>query len=428
MQTDMKKKRFITEFILACFAWFFVVIALLVVARAYSRETLYADEAYLAKHSGDGTEVATSSGKAAGTEDDVDPDSGVSGENTVKKTAKNEEPKAQDTAADGQSDTGVAVSENGAEDIETVPAVSYRIEGDNVPAPDPDKFVKLSLADADKMKDVIAEARASGLLGEDEKVIFSPDVEFVSWGDIRYYLDDSIFVVVWKEMKNGRYMTYGEIKVRDASQFRRKLADDTYGSPTQYFCTQLDEQVNSVVTMNADFYAFRNLGITVYDGEVHRFETSLDVLFIDENGDFIYYDRNTDTTKEDIEKFVKDNGVQFSLAFGPVMVRDHKLVDISSYPIGQNEARYSRTCFCQVDRLHYLFANIGYFSKENTGGTSEELSQWVWEKGVKEAYMMDGGQTSEIIFNGEIFNLLSYGNERTVSDMIYFATAVEPEG
>ncbi|MCR4946638.1 MAG: hypothetical protein K5929_06845, partial [Lachnospiraceae bacterium] len=132
----MKKKRFITEFILACFAWFFVVIALLVVARAYSRETIYADETYFTKHS-NGTEVAASSGKAAGAEDD--PDSSVSGENTVKETAKNEGPKAQDTAADGQSDTGVAVSENGAEDIETVPAVSYRIEGDNVPAPDPDK-------------------------------------------------------------------------------------------------------------------------------------------------------------------------------------------------------------------------------------------------------------------------------------------------
>ncbi len=39
--------------------------------------------------------------------------------------------------------------------------------------------------------------------------------------------------------------------------------------------------------------------------------------------------------------------------------------------------------------------------------------------------MMAGGQTSEIIFNGDIFNLLSYGNERTVSDMVYFATAVD---
>ncbi len=411
----MKKKRFITGVILGALAWVSVVAALLVVVRAYSRNSLYLDEAYIA---------AANTDENGGKDKDITKDQ-VEKKDTDQVTGTDpSDVKETDTGTGsaGSSDETDSVSDNA---VEEAKGPVYRIEGDNVPKPDQDKFVKLSNADAGKVMDVIADAREKGLLSEDEKVIFSPDVEFVSWGDVRYYYDDSIFAVVWKEMKDGRYMTYGEIKVRDKSQFRRKLADDTYGSPTQYFCTQLDEQVNSVVTMNADFYAFRNLGITVYDGEVHRFDKSLDVLFIDKNGDFIYYDRDTDTTKEDIEKFVKDNGVDFSLAFGPVMVRDHELLDISNYPIGQNNERYSRTCLCQVDTLHYLFANIGYFSKQNTGGTSSELAQWVWEKGVKEAYMMDGGQTSEIIFNGDIFNLLSYGNERTVSDMVYFATAVD---
>ena len=423
----MKKKRFITGLVLGCLAWISVVAALLVVVKAYSGDSLYLDEEYVARL--DETRAADdqTSGKAGNKDKDNEKDTdsgdktddahgsgnGGSGSGT---SVTNNSVGGSDEKPDGETADNTA---------ETVPEVSYRIDGDNVPKPDPGKFVKISNSDAGKVMDVIKEARENGLFSEDEKVVFSPDVEFVSWGDIRYYYDDSIFAVVWKEMKDGRYMTYGEIKVRDASQFRRKLADDTYGSPTQYFCTQLDEQVNSVVTMNADFYAFRNLGITVYDGEIHRFDKSLDVLFIDRNGDFIYYDRDTDVTKEEVEKFVKDNGVEFSLAFGPVMVKDYELMDISNYPIGQNNERYSRTCLCQVDKLHYLFANIGYFSKSNTGGTSGELAQWVWEKGVKEAYMMDGGQTSEIIFNGEIFNLLSYGNERTVSDMIYFATAVD---
>ena len=48
-----------------------------------------------------------------------------------------------------------------------------------------------------------------------------------------------------------------------------------------------------------------------------------------------------------------------------------------------------------------------------------------YDKGVKEAYLMDGGQTAEIIFNNDIRNNISYGSERAVSDIIYFATAVQ---
>lgn len=43
------------------------------------------------------------------------------------------------------------------------------------------------------------------------------------------------------------------------------------------------------------------------------------------------------------------------------------------------------------------------------------------------AYCLDGGQTSEILFLGEPFNHIDNvngGGERAVSDIIYFASAI----
>lgn len=299
----------------------------------------------------------------------------------------------------------------------------YQI-GNTVPKPNPANFVTLPYSEAYKVYDVIEKARNCGLLAKDEQVIFSTEVNFLEKGYIHYYFDETILVIMWKELINGNYMSFSEIKVGDVSQFRRKIADDTYGSSGQYYCSQLNSQVNSVVCMNADFYTFRNLGITVYNGEVHRVNGSLDTLFIDGNGDFKYYERGEELSKESIQKFVDDNNVNFSLSFGPVMIKDHQKLDVTRYPIGENNEPYARTCFCQVDTLHYLYANSGYLSSGISGCTATDLTNFVYDKGVKEAYMLDGGQTSEIIFNGEIFNFLKYGNERTVSDMMYFATAL----
>ena len=52
------------------------------------------------------------------------------------------------------------------------------------------------------------------------------------------------------------------------------------------------------------------------------------------------------------------------------------------------------------------------------------FAQYMHEKGVVNAYNLDGGQTGEIVINNEIINHIDFGEERTVSDMMFFATAM----
>ena len=40
------------------------------------------------------------------------------------------------------------------------------------------------------------------------------------------------------------------------------------------------------------------------------------------------------------------------------------------------------------------------------------------------AYCLDGGQTGEMVFRGRPYNHIDFGWERTVSDNIYFASAI----
>ena len=280
---------------------------------------------------------------------------------------------------------------------------------------------------------IIEQARESGLL-EGQNVIFSPDVDFYHDTKVLYYYDETLLVICWKEKIDGRVCSCVEVKVGDASQLRRKICEDTYGSSKLDYATALAAQVNAVTAMNADYYAARDLGITVYDSELYRFDEGLygllrkynatDTLLIDGNGDFSYFRRGTETTRVEMERFLKENDIRFSIAFGPILVDNGTALNIDSYPIGEVNLEYSRAGIAQVDSLHYFYMAVSH-SREGTPRCNiNEFAQYMAGKGVKTAYCLDGGQTGEIVFNGNVFNYIDFGAERTVSDIIYFATAL----
>ena len=142
------------------------------------------------------------------------------------------------------------------------------------PAPNPACFGTISIEEPEKVLEIIQQARDYGLLGEDETVAFDPNVTFYYDEQIEYYLDETILVICWKEVIDGNTCSFVEIKVADASQFRRKFADDTFASASQYYSTEMHKSTNAVVTLNADFYQNRDFGVVVYNRKLYRFPTS----------------------------------------------------------------------------------------------------------------------------------------------------------
>ena len=331
----------------------------------------------------------------------------------------------------------------------------FRIPEESLVAPSPlvSGFGRISTDNAQEVLNVIQQARSSGLLGEDESVVFSPDVQFNTgsyYQDIQYYLDDTLLVVCWKEIIDGNTCTFCEVKMQDGSQLRRKLAGDMFGSDMLEYTTSMHKATNAVVSMNADFYRFRDMGIIVYNRQLYRFNEGeylmrygqmlkkyncIDTMFVTSSGDFLFHHLYEESTPEEMQQFIADNDIVFSIAFGPVLVENGELntsyFDEEWYPIGEINTGYSRAGIGQVDRLHYLYMSLNHSDEKAARWHTKEFAQHFYEKGVVNAYSLDGGQTSEIVFQGdEAYNHVDHVNgtsSRQVSDMIYFASAVNGE-
>ena len=338
-------------------------------------------------------------------------------------------------------DTGLNNAKaNALSDIAYIPK-HYTIPESETVAPKPQEvnFGSVTPDNAANVMDVIQLARNSGLL-EGQAVIFSPDLNFEPNTNIQYYYDETILTIIWKELIDGNTVTCCEVKVADASQFRRKLVDDTFGSPRKLFATSIAASVNSVVAMNADFYMFRDFGIVVYDRELYRFSEDTytgsykkynctDTLFITEEGDFVFWHRLQEATPEQMRAFIEENNIIFSIAFGPILVEDGQLTPCDWYPAGEIDRGYSRAGIGQKDHLHYFYMSLNHSTHKEARWTVNTFGERMYERGLQQAYCLDGGQTSEIVWRGAPFNYIDFGGEREVSDIMYFATAIpESEG
>ena len=258
-----------------------------------------------------------------------------------------------------------------------------------------------------------------------EKFVFNTNISIRSGTEINYYLDETIFAIVWQEVRQGCTYTFSEVKIAHASQFRRFLAGGTYGSDKQFFTTQMASDVNAVVASSGDFYKFRNYGIIVHEGIVRRVNgEKVDTCFIDDKGELIFVRAGQITTMEAAQKFVDENNIRFSIAFGPILIENGQRCEPYSYPIGEINERYARAGLAKVEDLHYLIATANRYE---TTPTIHDFAQVMQELGVEKAYTLDGGQTGVIAMNDQMMNPNQYGSQRAISDIFYFATAI-PDG
>lgn len=242
-------------------------------------------------------------------------------------------------------------------------------------------------------------------------------------------------MICWKEVVAGCTCSYAEIKIADASQFRRKLADDMVNPSQRYFTTELHRQTNAVLSLNADFYQNREVGLMVYDRTLLRYPeyhytgsytytSCLENCFVNSKGEFIYTELGQNFSREEMEQFIADNDVLFSIAFGPILIRDGQVQECNWYPVGEVGLVYSRAGIGIVDELHYLYLSLNHCPEKAGSWTVNEFAQHFGEKDVVTAYCLDGGQTGEMVFQGRPYNHIDFGEERRVSDDIYFVTGI----
>lgn len=260
---------------------------------------------------------------------------------------------------------------------------------------------------------------------EGQETVFRTDVEIFPDSKVTYYLDDTIFVVVWQEVFDHFVYTMAEVKVMHPSQFRRYLAGNEYNSSYIHPTSYMANMVNAVMASSADYYRGRNHGIIVYQGDVKRTNYSelVDTCFIDRNGDLILVPANELNGDEAAQAFVDEHNIDFSLAFGPILVNNGAQCEPERYYLGEVNDNYPRAALCQKDKLHYIVVTAngkgGYWERP----TIHTFAKNVAALGCQKAYALDGGQTGTISMMGKAQNPVQV-QERWITDIIYFATAI----
>ena len=305
------------------------------------------------------------------------------------------------------------------------PHEHYTIPADAAAAPKPNQSLYGSVRSPADMEPVLEQAK---WVLDGQKTYFQLNQQIYDDSIIRYYLDETILAVTWQEVHDDSVYTFSEIKVEDASQFRRHLAGGEYGSNMQYLTTEMAETVNAVVASAGDFYRFRDFGAVVYQGQAKRVEgTYAETCYIDFSGDMHFTRAGEVLTTEAVQQYVDENNINFSLAFGPILVDNYQLQEHSWYGVGEINEGYARSALCQMDSLHYLVVTANTTGVHQTIPTVAMFAKNIAATGCRMAYCLDGGQTATIVMNNELVNRPVYGQQRKISDIIYFATAM-PEG
>jgi len=266
---------------------------------------------------------------------------------------------------------------------------------------------------------------AAALL-DGQETVFKTDVTLCPGSKIRYYYDPTILVITWQEVRGGCVYTVSEVKIAHASQFRRFLSGGEYGSGVKYLSSEMADTVNAVVAANGDYYAMRHIGTVVYNGQLKRMEgQQLDSCYIDDQGELLFLKANTITDCGEMQQYIQDNRIRFSISFGPILVENGQALPIDrKYPVGEVTKFNERAALCQKGQLHYLLVMENPQPPYRNNQTLWQFADQLDLMGVDRAYNLDGGRSGTIVFGGERVN---YVEERKLSDIIYFATAI-PNG
>ncbi|MHC1787251.1 MAG: phosphodiester glycosidase family protein [Christensenellales bacterium] len=241
------------------------------------------------------------------------------------------------------------------------------------------------------------------------------------------YEDPSISVSIEQGREYSTDYWVAHIRLSDPSQLRTTSAGGWESGRTTSGLA-LYHRVKAVLAINGDYFSYINNGYMIRQGTLYR-DLPLgvrDVLLIDRAGDFHLALR---ADKGSIAPY-RDLDIVNSFNFGPALVVGGERV--KTYFNNDNAAHTGRQRMgiAQVaaGRLDYVVIATAGPKGDNKGLTLEQFSNLFSALGVQNAYNLDGGNSTMMIFRDSFVNAIHETTMRPISDIIYFASAYLPGG
>ena len=237
------------------------------------------------------------------------------------------------------------------------------------------------------------------------------------------YEDPSISVSVESMEENGVIWHIARVRIASPAQLRTGIAGEKVSSKKTRPVSSMAKMYNAVIAMNGDDFIMDSKKTTFeyrMGNKIRSKSNRLkDILIIDENGDFHMFQKS-----ENIKEY--KGQIINAFTFGPALVIDGELINTDKgYGYNPN-GKEPRAAIGQTGSLSYVMV-IAEGRGESSGVNHQQLAQKMYDIGCIQAYNLDGGNSAEIVFGDQIFKGMPGGDERSISDIIYFASAI-PEG
>ena len=208
----------------------------------------------------------------------------------------------------------------------------------------------------------------------------------------------SITLKQYREYDSNIYVA--DVTVSDASDLKTALANNTYGRNVTDTTSDMAENNNAVLAINGDYYGARQSGYVIRNGKLYR-DTSgnRNALVIQKNGEFKFVSESETSASE----LLQDGALQV-FSFGPVLLNNGEISVGENDEVGMAMASNPRTAIGYLGNNHYVFVVSDGRTSESAGLSLYELASFMKELGVKDAYNLDGGGSSTMVFKGEIIN------------------------
>ena len=227
----------------------------------------------------------------------------------------------------------------------------------------------------------------------------------------------SITVKEYREYDSAIYVA--DITVSDVSYLKTALASKTYGRNITETTSNIASENNAILAINGDYYGARQSGYVIRNGSLYRDSSgNRDDLAIMKYGEFKFVSEG-ETSAETLLQ----NGALQVFSFGPVLLEDSSISVTENEEVGMAMASNPRTAIGYLGKNHYVFVVSDGRTSESAGLSLYELASFMKSLGVSDAYNLDGGGSSTMVFKGEVINTPTTNGhsseERAVSDILY---------
>ena len=224
--------------------------------------------------------------------------------------------------------------------------------------------------------------------------------------------------------ENGIVYFVADVQLASASQFQTAFGGGEYGGGKEHI-SSMATKLGAVFAVNADNYGAHEYGVILRNGALYRTATTArHLLIVDANGDLrVRSEREGENPQELGAQLVEEGALQ-TFEFGPELVRDGALVEFPvDFTVISTRDTPARTAHGHWPvgpaALHHRgggWAAGRLFQGDDPAGVATGVYVLWRANGLQPGWRRFHGNVA----GGEIINQPSGGDERSVSDMIWF--------